>query len=117
MNIINLSWGELIYLSKQYQGIVFLNLGEENAPHFVLNLVLELEQENVVANIPPCEIFEKTCLMDNAYGHRIDLVLLLKNIETNLFERLKYWLSQQTPHAVMLLTEYMREYNAKFADM
>ena len=108
MNPVSLSRDELARLSGKYQGIVFLSLGrDESVPHFILDLVLELEREKVVSNVSSCEIFERSCLMDNASGHQKDLALLLKSAEADAFERLKNWVCGQEFHAVALLSDYM----------
>ena len=104
-------------LSGQYEGIVFLNLGEESVPHFILDLVLELEREKIIPTISPCEIFERSCLIEKDRGDQRDLALLLKSAKIDALERLKDWVSQQAPDAVMRLSDYVSEHNADFADV
>jgi hypothetical protein len=107
LDAIAISWGELIILSERYQGIVFLNLGEESVPHFILDIVLELEREKLVTTISPCKYFEMSCFMDKAHGDRKDLILLLKNMETDLLLLLERWVKRQEPHTVLLLSDYI----------
>ena len=116
MNPVSLSRDELLRLSGKHQGIVFLSLGDESVPHFILDLVLELEREKVVSTVSPCEIFERSCLMENASGHRRDLALLLKSVEADAFERLKRWVSSEASHAVTLLSDYIAEYRIDLED-
>ena len=117
MKPVALPLSSLIGLSEQYQGIVFLNLGNESVPHFILDLVLELKREKVVSSISPCEIFEGSYLIDKGRGDQRDLVLLLKNMETNALERLKHWISSQTPNAAIWLFDYVAECKVDFADI
>ena len=113
MNAAALPLGELICFSKQYQGIVFLNLGEENVPRFIVDLVSELEREKVTTTVSPCEIFESSRLIDRPHGHQRDLALTLKSADSSARKRLKDWVKRQPPDAVMLLSEYTAEYKDK----
>ena len=89
MDPISLPWGEFMCLSEQYQGIVFLNLGDESVPHFIIDLVMELKREKIVTDISPCEIFERSYLIDIA-GCQKDLALLLKNIGSDMLDRFNH---------------------------
>jgi hypothetical protein len=112
LDAIAVSWSELITLSERYQGIVFLNLGEECIPHFILDIVLEKKKEKVVTTISPCKYFEMSCLMDKTHGDRKDLILLLKNMESDLHLRFMRWVGRQAPHTVLLLSDYIAESKA-----
>ena len=73
VNSVPLPWDELMRLSEEHQGIVFMNFGNESVPHFILDLVLELEREKVVPAVSPCEVFERTYLIeDGVRGNRRD---------------------------------------------
>ena len=117
MSPASLSLDELMRLSEQYQGIVFLNLGDESAPHFILDLVLELEREKIVPVVSPCEIFERSYLVENASGSQRDLVLLIKSAGIDVLERLRHWISCQASDTVMSLSDYVAEYKADFEDV
>ena len=116
MNPVTLPWDELICLSGNYRGVVFLNLGDESAPHFILDLVLELEREKVAPDISPCEIFEGSYLIEKASGHQRDLALVLKNIESDALARLNHWVSGQAPDAVMPLSDYAAKYKVDIGE-
>ena len=107
MNSITLPWREFICLNEQCQGIVFLNLGDGSIPHFILDLVLELEREKIISNLSICEIFERSYLIDKDCGNQRDLALMLKNTEIDAFERLRHWISLQGTHTVILLIDYV----------
>ena len=111
MNPIPLSWDEFMCLSEKNHGIVFLNIAGENAAHFIIDLVLELEREKIVPVISPCAIFERSYSIDNASRNQKDLLLLLKSMEGEALERLNHWINRQMPGTVISLSDYIAEYS------
>jgi hypothetical protein len=113
MNPEILTWDKLIRLSRSYQGIVFLNLRDENVPHFILDLAQELMREKITSSDAPCEIFIQSGLVNRPAERGKDLALFLKGMKSPEFDRLCHWQSQQTPHA-MSLSDYIATYGDGF---
>ena len=96
---------------------MFLNLGDESTPHFILDLVLELKREKIVPVVSPCEIFERSYLAENASGSQRDLLLLMKNVGIDVLERFDNWISRQATDTVMLFSDYVAEYKTDSEDI
>ena len=108
------TWDRLIWMNRQWKGIVITDFRDENAPHFILNLVEELKRENVTESIAPCQTFAKSFMMVSPATKRRDLVLLLRPLNETSMSRLELWRGNQGEQIVMMLSDYVKQYAAEF---
>jgi hypothetical protein len=101
-------------MNRQWKGIVFLDFRDENAPHFILNLIEELQREKVAESIAPCQTFAKSFMMISPATGRRDLVLLLRPLNTEAMNRFESWRNNQGEQVVMILPEYVKQYATEF---
>jgi hypothetical protein len=101
-------------MNRQWKGIVFMDFRDENAPHFILNLIEELQRENIVESIAPCQTFAKSFMMFSPASGRRDLVLLLRPLDEKAMAHLEIWRKNQGEQTVMILSEYVKQYTAEF---
>jgi hypothetical protein len=101
-------------MNRQWKGIVFLDFRDENAPHFILNLIEELQREKVAESIAPCQTFAKSFMMISPATGRKDLVFLLRPLSEGAMNRLESWRNNQGEQIVMILPEYVKQYSAEF---
>jgi hypothetical protein len=101
-------------MNRQWKGIVFMDFRDENAPHFILNLIEELQREKIAEIIAPCQTFAKSFMMISPATGRKDLVLLLRPLSEEAMNRLEHWRNNQGEQVVMLLSEYVKQYPAEF---
>lgn len=112
------NWDRLLWMNRQWKGIVFLSFQNENAPKFILNLVEELQNKKITESIAPCRLFAKSFMMISPATGRKDLVLLLRELDEKAFSLLEQWRSTQKndtdEQIVLALTDYIAEYAAEF---
>ena len=108
------SWDRLIWMNRQWKGIVIVDFREEKAPHFILNLVEELQREKIADSIAPCQTFSKSFMMVSPATKRKDLVLLLRPLNEENLSRLEQWMNNQGEQVVMILSNYVKQYAAEF---
>ena len=108
------SWDRLIWMNRQWKGIVFVDFREENAPRFILDLIEELQREKIAESIAPCQTFAKSFMMISPAKKRNDLVLLLRPLNEEALSRLEQWRNNQGEQVVMILSDYVKQYAAEF---
>jgi hypothetical protein len=101
-------------MNRQWKGIVFMDFRDENAPHFILNLIEELQREKIAESIAPCQTFAKSFMMISPATGRKDLVLLLRPLSDESMNRLENWRHNQGEQVVMVLSEYVPQYAPEF---
>jgi hypothetical protein len=101
-------------MNRQWKGIVFIDFREENAPHFILDLIEELQREKIAESIAPCQTFAKSFMMVSPATGRKDLTLLLRPLSEDSMNRLENWRNNQGEQVVMVLSEYVTQYTAEF---
>jgi hypothetical protein len=101
-------------MNRQWKGIVFMDFRDENAPHFILSLIEELQREKIAESIAPCQTFAKSFMMISPATGRKDLVLLLRPLTEEAMDRLETWRNNQGEQMVMILSEYVKQYSAEF---
>jgi hypothetical protein len=101
-------------MNRQWKGIVFMDFRDESAPHFILNLIEELQREKIVESIAPCQTFAKSFMMFSPATGRKDLVLLLRSLSEESMERLETWRNNQGEQTVMILSDYVKQYSPEF---
>jgi hypothetical protein len=101
-------------MNRQWKGIVFKDFREENAPHFILNLIEELQREKIAESIAPCQTFGKSFMMISPATGRRDLVLLLRQLTEEAMNRLETWRNNQGEQVVMILSEYVKQHASEF---
>jgi hypothetical protein len=101
-------------MNRQWKGIVFIDFREENAPHFILSLIEELQREKIAESIAPCQTFSKSFMMVSPATGRKDLVLLLRPLDEAPMTRLENWRNNQEEQVVMILSEYVKQYSPEF---
>ena len=85
------SWDRLIWMNRQWKGIVFVDFRAEKPPRFILDLVEELQREKIAESDAPCQTFAKSFLMISPATKRKDLVLLLRELNEDCLSRLEKW--------------------------
>ena len=108
-----LSWDRLIWMNRQWKGIVFRNFQNEKPPRFILDLVEELQREKIAESDAPCQTFAKSFMMISPASKRRDMVLLLRELEEENMSRLEQWRNNQGEQ-IMVLSDYVKEYAAEF---
>ena len=109
------SWDRLIWMNRQWKGVVFVDFRDEKAPNFILNLTEELQREGIAESIAPCQTFAKSFMMVSPATKRKDLVLLLRPMDEDIMSRLEQWrTNNQGEQVIMLLSEYVKQYWAEF---
>jgi len=108
------TWDRLVWMNRQWKGIVFMDFHEENAPHFILNLIEELQNEKISDSIAPCQTFSKSFMMISPATKRKDLVLLLRPLKEENMSRLEHWRNNQGEQIVMTLSDYVNQYVTEF---
>jgi hypothetical protein len=101
-------------MNRQWKGIVFVDFREENAPHFILDLIEELQREKIAESIAPCQTFAKSFLMVSPATKRKDLVLLLRPLNEENVSLLEQWRNNQGEQVVMNLSDYVKQYGGEF---
>jgi hypothetical protein len=101
-------------MNRQWKGIVFTDFREENAPHFILNLIEEFQREKIAESIAPCQTFAKSFMMISPATGRKDLALLLRPLGEEAMNRLEHWRNNQGEQVVMILSEYVKQYATEF---
>jgi hypothetical protein len=101
-------------MNRQWKGIVFIDFREENAPHFILDLIEELQREKIAESIAPCQTFAKSFMMVSPATGRRDLTLLLRPLSEDSMNRLENWRNNQGEQVVMVLSEYVTQYAPEF---
>jgi hypothetical protein len=101
-------------MNRQWKGIVFMDFRNESAPHFILDLIEELQREKIAESIAPCQTFAKSFMMISPATRRKDLVLLLRPLTEEAIARLEKWRNNQGEQMVMVLSEYVKQYAAEF---
>jgi hypothetical protein len=82
-------------MNRQWKGIVFIDFRDENAPHFILSLIEELQREKIAESIAPCQTFAKSFMMVSPATGRRDLVLLMRPLDDEPMNRLETWRNNQ----------------------
>ena len=108
------SWDRLIWMNRQWKGIVFVDFRDEKAPRFILDLVEELQREKIADSTAPCQTFAKSFMMVSPATKRKDLVLLLRPLNEESLSRLEEWRNNQEEQVVMVLSDYVKQYAAEF---
>jgi hypothetical protein len=91
-----------------------MDFRDENAPHFILSLIEELQREKIAESIAPCQTFAKSFMMISPATGRNDLVLLLRPLTEDAMTRLETWRNNQGEQMVMVLSEYVKQYSTEF---
>gem|GEM_PF-2394317 len=108
------SWDRLIWMNRQWKGIVFRNFQNEKPPRFILDLVEELQREKIAESDAPCQTFAKSFMMIRPASKLKDLVLLLRPMNEETMSRLEQWRNNQDERIVIILSDYVKEYAAEF---
>ena len=108
------TWDRLIWMNRQWKGIVFVDFQNEKPPRFLLDLVEELQREKIAESIAPCQTFSKSFMMISPATKRKDLVLLLRPLNEDSMSLLEQWRNNQGEQVVMILSDYVKQYAAEF---
>jgi hypothetical protein len=91
-----------------------MDFRDENAPHFILNLIEEFQREKITESIAPCQTFAKSFMMISPATGRKDLTLLLRPLSEDSMNRLETWRNNQGEQVVMILSDYVKQYAVEF---
>ena len=108
------TWDRLVWMHRQWKGIVFLDFRDGSAPRFILDLIEELQREGIAESIAPCQTFAKSFMMVSPATKRKDLVLLLRPLDEERVSRLENWRNNQGERVILLLSDYVLQYAAEF---
>ena len=108
------SWDRLIWMNRQWKGIVFVDFQNEKPPRFILDLIEELQREKIAESIAPCQTFSKSFMMISPATKRKDMVLLLRPLSQEAMSLLEKWRNNQGEQVVMVLSDYVKQYAAEF---